>query len=157
MTKPKTKPKRSKNGYRKSFELFNQGKVPTDPEFAELDIKPNTVARYYEDWTKLKKSGQSTEPPPAPAEKAETQTKSEKPIEVGKITIKPENWGMTQYGAIIILDTYERAKRDIGYEGSVGEFIQDVFTLYRRIQNYQEVRYAGQEDYRGHGDRQDGG
>ena len=38
-----------------------------------------------------------------PQQKREPQKLAGKPIEVGKITISPENWGMTQYGAIFDL------------------------------------------------------
>lgn len=63
------------------------------------------------------------------------------PITVGRITITPENWGFTQYGAILVLDTYNKAKRDINYGGTIGDFICDITEFYRRILNYKEVEY----------------
>lgn len=69
-----------------------------------------------------------------------TKPAAPKAIEVGKITITPENWGMDQHGAILILDTYNKAKRDIGYNGTIGDFLVDVVTLHRRIMNYGEVQ-----------------
>jgi hypothetical protein len=32
------------------YQLFDRGKRPSDPEVKALDIKPNTVYRYYQDW-----------------------------------------------------------------------------------------------------------
>ncbi len=71
--------------------------------------------------------------------KSGTQTS---PVTVGKITITPENWGFTQYGAILVLDTYNKAKRDINYGGTVGDFLCDMCEFYRRIVNYKEVEYV---------------
>jgi len=76
-----------------------------------------------------------------PAPKA-PQKVGGKTIEVGKITITPENWGFTQYGAILVLDTYNKSKRDMNYGGTVGDFICDMCELYRRMLNYKEVEYA---------------
>jgi len=53
------------------------------------------------------------------------------PMPVGEIQILPENWHINQYGGLLILDTYVRAKARLGYEGTVGEFICDVMQLYR--------------------------
>ena len=76
-------------------------------------------------------------------------TQNGRSITVGKITIKPENWSLNQYGAILILDTYNKAKRDIGYEGTIGDFICDIFEFSRRILNYKEVEYLGASEGRG--------
>ena len=78
------------------------------------------------------------------------------PVEVGKITISPENWGMTQYGAILILDTYNKAKKDIEYTGTVGDFLCDITEFYRRILNYKEVEYVGEASEGGRGTEEDG-
>ena len=64
------------------------------------------------------------------------------PVTVGKITITPENWGFSQYGAILVLDTYNKAKRDINYGGTVGDFLCDMCEFYRRILNYKEMEYV---------------
>ena len=67
-------------------------------------------------------------------------TQNGRSITVGKITVKPENWSLTQYGAMLVLDTYKKAQRDIDYGGTVGEFICDVFEFYRRLMNYTQVK-----------------
>jgi hypothetical protein len=36
------------------FQLFDEGKRPSDPEVKALGIKPNTAYRYYQDWKKTK-------------------------------------------------------------------------------------------------------
>ena len=48
---------------------------------------------------------------------------------------------MNQYRAILILDTYNKAKRDISYGGTIGEFLCDICEFYRRVLNYKEVEY----------------
>lgn len=78
------------------------------------------------------------------------------PIMVGKITITPENWGFTQYGAILVLDTYNKAKRDIDYGGTIGDFLCDVCEFYRRILNYKEVEYARATSEGGGGTEENG-
>ncbi len=77
------------------------------------------------------------------------------PIEVGKITITPENWGMTQYGAILILDTYNKAKRDLDYDGTIGDFLCDMCEFSRRVANYKEVEYAKTASEGGDGHKED--
>lgn len=64
------------------------------------------------------------------------------PLTVGRITITPENWGFTQYGAILVLDTYNKARRDINYGGTIGDFLCDITEFYRRIVNYKEVDHG---------------
>jgi hypothetical protein len=54
-------------------------------------------------------------------------------IEVGGIIIEPADWRINQFGAFLILTTYEIAKQEYGYEGTVGEFICDSVQLLRKI------------------------
>jgi len=121
-------------------ELFEQGKSPGDSEVKALGLKPKSTYDYFQEWKRQKKVVNSTTngtaiPPAKPS------VSPGKPIEVGKITITPENWGMTQHGAILILDTYNKAKRDIRYGGTIGEFLCDICEFYRRVLNYKEVEY----------------
>lgn len=122
-----------------AFELFDQGKRPSNPEVKALGLKPKTTYNYFQEW---KKQGGTTSelsegsPPQAPKVVGRA-------IEVGKITITLENWGITQHGAILILDTYNKTKRDIGYGGTIGEFLCDITEFYRRILNCKEVEYIG--------------
>jgi len=100
-----------------------------------------------------------TEEPKAENQKpaqSKTSGVSGKSIEVGKITITPENWGMSQYGAVLILDTYNKSKRDINYGGTIGEFLCDVTKFYRRIVNYEEVEYVGPASEGGDGHSKNG-
>jgi hypothetical protein len=62
--KPKILPVQKRGGRRGSmkeslFRLFDDGKRPGDPEVKALDIKPNTVYRYYQEWKKAKSNSQS--------------------------------------------------------------------------------------------------
>lgn len=152
-----------------AFALFDEGKRPRDPEVKNLGIKSKTRYNYYQEW---QKAGEVVGEPEAPVEGVEgsegtTSAKSApsaatpskvagRAIEVGKITITPENWGMTQYGAILILDTYNKAKRDLGYGGTIGEFLCDVTEFYRRILNYKEVEYVTATGEGGGGNSEDG-
>jgi len=123
--------------------LFSQGKRPSDPEVKALGVKPKTTYKYYQEWKKIDTdSSTPTTPRGTTTPKSGTPTT---PITVGKITITPENWGMTQYGAILILDTYHKTKRDINYGGTVGDFICDMCEFYRRILNYTKVEYGAGE------------
>jgi len=121
-----------------AYEFFEQGKRPSDPEVKALGLKPKSTYDYFQRWKRQKKameSGTTTIPTTKPS------AVPGKPIEAGKITITPENWGMTQHGAILILDTYNKAKRDISYGGTIGEFLCDICEFYRRVLNYKEVEY----------------
>ena len=40
------------------------------------------------------------------------------------------------------LDTYSKAKRDINYDSTVGDFLCDICEFYRRMMNYNEVEYT---------------
>ncbi len=117
-----------------AFALFDQGKRPSDPELKELGIKSRSLYTYFQLWKK--------KTPPDGSTHTTTHPKSGSGIEVGKITITPENWGFTQYGAILVLDTYNKAKRDIDYGGTIGDFICDITEFYRRIVNYKEVEHG---------------
>lgn len=144
---------------KQAFALFDQGKRPKDPEVKALRIKPKSTYSYFQEWKKKRPEQNDTttvESKGATTVRSGTPTA---PITVGRITITPENWGMTQYGAILVLDTYNKAKRDINYGGTIGDFICDIFVLYRRIQNYSEevehVRESAGEG--GGGGKEDGG
>lgn len=118
-----------------AFELFAQGKRPSDPEVKALGLKSKTCYNYFQEWKKLSKG--TPDSPPVP-KKVDGRA-----LEVGKITITPENWGLSQYGSLLILDTYNKTKRDINYAGTMGEFLCDMCEFYRRILNYKEVEYDG--------------
>lgn len=132
-----------------ALELFEQGKRPADPEVKGLGLKPKTTYNYFQAW----KRQNPTPPEDSKGSKGSTSQGQKvlgKAIEVGKITITPENWAMTQYGAILILDTYNKAKRDIEYGGTIGEFICHMCELYRRLLDYKEVE-DGREASSGNG------
>lgn len=126
-----------------TYALYDQGLRPADQAVKDICPAPKTRYNYFGLWRKdrgadggspVTTGGQS--PPEA---KSGTQGA---PMVVGKITITPENWGMDQKGAILIIDTYNKAKRDIGYGGTIGEFICDVTMFFRRIYGYEEVDYG---------------
>jgi hypothetical protein len=147
------------------FDLFAQGFPPKSREVKALGMALKTRYNYFSEWKREfpelhqqlfseepeaeDDSGNGSElgstPAAPPGSKPTAQAKEKKatlgvpgggPITVGRITITPENWGMTQEGAILIIDTFNKAKKDIGYDGTIGEFICDVMKVYRRIQNY---------------------
>ncbi|KKN59498.1 hypothetical protein LCGC14_0541120 [marine sediment metagenome] len=127
--------------------LFDQGKRPSDPEVKALGLKPKTCYNYFQDWKKLRATPSDEQKGSAGEGKGSSgqgrTVVGGRAVEVGKITITTENWGFTQYGAILILDTYHQAKRDINYGGTVGEFLCDITEFYRRIVNYKEVQHGG--------------
>lgn len=134
-----------------AFALFDQGKRPSDPEVKALDVKRKSIYAYFQEHKKLHPKGEDAttigENGITTGEKGTTISKAKSgtpttPVTVGRITITPENWGFTQEGAILVLDTYNKAKRDIGYGGTIGDFLCDVCTFYRRILNYREVEYG---------------
>lgn len=131
-----------------AFELFSQGKRPSDLEIKALGLKSKTTYTYYQQWKKEHPQEEeitTVEPSGTTIKPSSTTTVKPggaAPIAVGKITITPENWGMTQYGAILILDTYNKAKRDLNYGGTIGDFLCDICEFYRRILNYTEVEYG---------------
>jgi hypothetical protein len=67
----------------------------------------------------------------------ETQTRIKprtlETIEIGALIIEPADWRINQYGAFLIMTTYEIAKQQHGYEGTVGEFICDSVQVLRKI------------------------
>jgi hypothetical protein len=46
--------KESKSKKAQAFQLYNEGKRPSDSEVKSLGIKPETAYRYYQDWKKIK-------------------------------------------------------------------------------------------------------
>lgn len=137
----------------KAFILFDQGKRPSDPEVKALGLKSSSLYNYYELWKAWKRagSGGGVSVPPA------SVSTVGRTVEVGKITITPENWGMDQYGAILVLDTYNKAKRDINYGGTIGDFLCDICEFYRRILNYKEVEYGREQAGEGRGGAEENG
>ena len=45
--------KESKSKKTQAFQLYNEGKKPSDPEVKSLGIKPESAYRYYQNWKKL--------------------------------------------------------------------------------------------------------
>ena len=135
-----------------AFEFFSQGKRPADLELKALGVKERSLFNYFQEFKKLNPSlGSSGDNGDGESKDTEGDTSKDnkvsggKPVEVGKITIAPENWRMTQYGAMLILDTYERTKKGLGYTGTVGDFLCDICEFYRRLLNYQgEVKNGGE-------------
>ncbi len=77
--------------------------------------------------------------------KTESEGKG-KSVAVGQILIVSEDWLLSQEGGLLVLDTYKKAKQDIGYTGKVGTFIEDVFRFYRKVMNYKEDTNGGPVD-----------
>lgn len=148
-----------------AFTLFDEGKRPSDPEVKALGVKRRSTYAYFQDWKKSHPELNDTtihKPDGSTTGKGGTITPKPSgttiaPIMVGKITITPENWGMTQYGAILILDTFNKTKRDLDYGGTIGDFICDICEFYRRILNYTEVEYGRATTGEGGGGTQEDG
>ncbi len=142
-----------------AFALFDQEKRPSAPEVKALGLKPKTRYNYFQEWKKLRETpsdeqkGSDSEGKGSPLELKKVPGRA---LEVGKITITSENWAFSQYGAILILDTYHQAKRDINYGGTVGDFLCDITEFYRRLVNYKEVDH-GKPSEGERGSEEDGG
>jgi hypothetical protein len=81
-----------------------------------------------------------TQGTPGPVRTLETQKykpRTLETIEIGTIVIEPADWRINQFGALLILTTYENAKQQFGYEGTVGEFICDAVQVLRTIMGLQ--------------------
>jgi len=114
-----------------AFALFDQGRRPSDLEVKALGLKSKTTYDYYQRWKKLnpQEEGTTTVEPSGTTTPKPSGTTTPKggtpttPITVGKITITLENWGFTEYRAILILDTYKRVQNELKYAGSRSDFL----------------------------------
>ncbi len=68
-----------------------------------------------------------------PVYETSIKTRSLEPVDIGALQILPEDWRINQYGAFLILETFNQAKRLFGYSGTLGEFICDVTQLFRKL------------------------
>lgn len=73
------------------------------------------------------------EKPPEPSPSTKVRVRTLDPVEVGALQIIPEDWRINQYGAFLILDTYNQSKRIVDYGGTVGEFLCDVCQAFRQL------------------------
>jgi hypothetical protein len=84
-----------------------------------------------------KTGGQSTTKETGPFSDPEADTKVRyrtlDTIEVGAIQIEPADWRINQFGALLILGTYEHAKAAFRYDGTVGEFLCDCTQIIRKL------------------------
>lgn len=140
-----------------AFALFEQGMRPGSPEIKALQLKGRVRYTYYQKWKRAKE--EAGEPIPVPELAEGREEEKGKPgkaavakdtvnppgfgITVGRIIITPENWAMNQYGAVLILDTYNKAKKDIGYNGTIGDFLVDICVFYRRLIGYEKFQEVG--------------
>lgn len=126
----------------KAFKLFDEGHEVTSDEVKAAVPKYKTRYNYWLLWQK-KDSGNGPEPEPRPAAPGAKQTAPRGPLTVGRIMIAPEDWVMSQEGALIILDTFIKDRQNINYGGTVGDHIVDVYKYFRKIMGYEEVDYGG--------------
>ena len=93
----------------------------------------------------LKKSQQPPQgpPPPPPGTPPPSRVKPRMLdlVEVGSIIIEPADWRINQFGAFLILTTYEIAKQQYDYEGTVGDFICDAVQVLRQIMGLDLVTF----------------
>lgn len=61
------------------------------------------------------------------------KTRTLESVGVGEILIEPADWRINQYGGLLILGTYEHARRILNYAGSVGDFLCDITQLVRMM------------------------
>jgi hypothetical protein len=78
-------------------------------------------------------------------------------IEIGALIIEPADWRINQYGAFLILTTYEIAKQQHGYEGTVGEFICDSIQVLRQIMGLEMMAFEYLVKEGGNGREEDQG
>lgn len=62
---------------------------------------------------------------------------------LGVIQAIPEDWRINQHGVFLMLDTYYLTKEEMGYEGSMGQFLVDVFRFYRLFMQYATLPEVG--------------
>lgn len=65
------------------------------------------------------------------------------PVTIGAIQVLPEDWRISQHGYFLIMDTFYLTKEEIGYDGTIGKFIVDVFRFYRQFMQYAALREVG--------------
>lgn len=118
-----------------AFKLFDEGKRPSDPEVKELGLKPSSTCDYFQQWKRGKGNSSTT----TKEDSSTTVPKNGRQIEVGKITVTPENWGVSRYGAILILDTYRRVQTDLKYTGSMDDFLCNTVQTLRRMLDYDKA------------------
>ena len=140
-----------------AFALFEKGFRPGSAEIKALELKGRVPFTYFQKWKRAKEEAGETVAPAAEVE--ETKEEKGKPgkaavdkvtpnpsvvgITVGRIVITPENWAMNQYGAVLILDTYNKAKQDLNYGGTIGDFLVDICVFYRRLIGYEKFQEVG--------------
>lgn len=88
--------------------------------------------------TELKQAETKGKPEPGGGEsstKGETIIRNRQvdAVVVGEFIIEPEDWRLNQYGGFLVLNTFEYAKQEFGYNGTVGDFICDITQIFRAI------------------------
>jgi len=81
--------------------------------------------------------------PPAAAFETRYRIDTSEPIAIGAIQVLPEDWRITQHGYLLIVDTYYLTKEELGYDGTIGQFMVDVFRFYRQLMQYAWLQEVG--------------
>jgi hypothetical protein len=131
---------------KKARELLLQGK--TDEEVRTAGLSQATITRVKAaiktDLKEAKKqhSPGGLKPSPSspgggplgsPVDETKLTTRTLDPINVGGIMIDPADWHVNQYGGLLILGTYEHARNQYKYGGTVGEFLCDCTQIIRKL------------------------
>lgn len=81
--------------------------------------------------------------PPPGAFQTHYKIDSSQPISVGEIQVLPEDWRITQHGYFTILETFYQTKGELGYDGTIGQFMVDVFRFFRAFMRYAPLPDVG--------------
>ena len=114
-----------------------EGWVEGVPQQA-LEVRPTTAPR-----EAPKKPEATPQGPPQSAFQMKYRIDTTEPVTIGAIQVLPEDWRISQHGTFLILDTFYLTKEELGYDGSIGEFMVDIFRFYRQFMQYAVLRDVG--------------
>lgn len=90
----------------KAFQLFGEGKRPSDPEVKAIGLKPKTTYNYYQEW---KKSGEGTKAQVVQVEAPrQAMTVTKNPAEAAMVTIAPKTFTMSSAVFWMAMDAVKR-------------------------------------------------
>jgi hypothetical protein len=114
--------------------LLNEGKTFND--LIDMDYSNGLISKV------MKALKQGNTPTVTKSESKVEFTEQLKSQKIGEIVIAPQNWVLSPKGALLILDTYDRAKEELNYGGTITEFLCDITNIFRRWLGYNmEVQY----------------
>jgi len=86
---------------------------------------------------------QKEEPSPNPDLQTRYRIGTSEPVSVGELQVMPEDWRISQHGIFLLLDTFYLSKEEVGYTGTMGQFLVDVFRFYRHLMQFASLPNVG--------------